>query len=406
MSTPVRRAGSPPDAPVRQESLRAHNLALVFRQIVAAGGRPISRIELAETTGLARPTISRIVEELISGRLITESGAAPYAGAGRPRVGLVLSRRGPAGLGLDIRGDCLAACVVDVTGAVRHLAFRAGEQPGRPAPAVLADLAELAREAVLAAATEELSVVGGTLAVPGAVQDGSLVRFAPPLDWREVDAGAGLRRALGDAGLPLAVENEANLAARGELSASDEPLTDFAYVSGSLGLGAGIVLDSRLLRGARGWSGELGHVTIHPDGNPCPCGSRGCLRTYAGLEVIAGDGPAPVSSVLALADTGAPEVLGRLDVAGTALGIALADLVNLLDLDTILLGGGYAVLASWLTDRIEEQLRQRVVSAGWAGVEVRPALLGPDAAVIGAALTALDEVRQHPAAWLSGARAS
>ncbi|MBE1491718.1 ROK family protein [Plantactinospora soyae] len=424
MTRHVRRTGPAPttDAPVRQGSLRAHNLALVFRQIVAADGRPISRIELAHQTGLTRPTISRIVDELLAGRLVTEAGPAPYGGAGRPRVGLVLSRQGPAGLGLDIRADCLAACVVDLTGTVRHLAFVPNPGLDRPADDVLADLAAMAWSAIRAATIENLTVVGATLAVPGAVQANTLVRFAPPLGWRDVDVGALLGHGIGatasarpvrtppgaaasTAVLPVTVENEANLAALGELYAGGEELTDFAYVSGALGLGAGIVLDGRLLRGARGWSGELGHVTVFPDGAPCPCGARGCLQAYAGIEAIlatAGGPPggSPVADALALADAGSPETLAALDRAGTALGIALAGLVNLVDVGTILLGGSYSVLASWLTDRIRTELSQRALSTRWAPVEVRPALLGPDAAVIGGALTSIDRVRHNPSSWL------
>jgi predicted NBD/HSP70 family sugar kinase len=145
---------------------------------------------------------------------------------------------------------------------------------------------------------------------------------------------------------------------------------------------------------------------VFPAGEPCSCGSRGCLQAYAGIEAImaaaAASGGPSAPDVLALADAGSADTLAALDRAGAALGIALADLVNLVDVDTILLGGTYAVLASWLTDRIQAELRQRALSTRWAPVEVRPALLGPDAAVIGAALTSVDRVRQNPSSWLAG----
>lgn len=407
MTLDARPTGPAPrsDAPVRQESLRAHNLALTFRQIATAG-RPISRIELVAQTGLTRPTISRIVEELLAGGLVAEAGPAHLGGAGRPRVGLTLSRQGPAGLGLDIRGDGLAACVVDLTGAVRHLTFAPGSHAGRPAQDTLAELARMARSAMRTAAEQNLTVVAGTLAVPGPVQTHSLVRFAPSLGWRDVDAGTALRRSAGFRGVPVTVENEANVAALGELHSGAEELANFVYVSGELGLGAGIVLHGELLRGARGWAGELGHVTVFPDGRPCLCGSRGCLQTYASLTAILdqdtdGQGPMPAASIAARADAGSAATLAALELAGTALGIALSDLVNVLDIDTILLGGSYALLASWLIDGIQTQVRQRVLTAKWSPVQVRPAIIGPDAAVIGAALTVVNEVRQNPATWLT-----
>ena len=412
MTVQVRRGdpGQPAESPVRQGSLRLHNLALTFRQIVAAAGVPVSRIELSTSTGLTRPTISRIVEELLAGGLIVEAGPAHSGGSGRPRVGLVLSRRGPAGLGLDVRGGSLAACVVDLTGAVRQLCFTDTVRPDADPTEVLAGLAEMAGTAIRAAAAEDLTVVGATVAVPGPVQQHSLVRFAPALGWRDVDAGALLRAAIGVPDLPVVVDNEAMLAALGELYASHEDLRDFICVAGELGLGAGIVLGGRLLRGARGWSGELGHVTVAADGPPCRCGANGCLQGYASIEAIlaaAGQPPAqgtPVAGIVALADAGSPAVLAALDRAGTALGTALASTINVLDVGVVLLGGSYSLLASWLSSNIVAQLHRRVLSAAWAPVEVRPAQLGPDAAVIGAALTAIDEVRHNPGTWLGRTR--
>ncbi|MGS2644465.1 ROK family protein [Streptosporangium sp. LJ11] len=393
-----------PQSPVRQENLRTLNLELIFRHIVAAG-RPISRTELATVTGLTRPTITRIAEDLLAGQLITETGLTHNGRAGRPRVGLTLSGRGPAGLGLDIRADALAACVVDLTGTVRHLAFAPSAYAGADAPDVLARLAHMARAAIEAAAAQDLTVVTATLAVPGPVHAG-IVRSAPELGWRDVDAEALLRAALDPLDLPLTVDNQANLAALGELYASDNTLSSFVYVSGGLGIGAGIVLDGHLMRGARGWSGELGHVAVYPDGKPCPCGSRGCLQAYASLPAILGDEPAPAGTtpdiaITDRAETGDPATLAALDGAGTTLGIALADMLNILDIDTVLLGGSFSLLASWLTTNVRVEIDRRVLSAAWAPITVRPALLGPDAAAIGAALTSIDQVRQHPTDWLT-----
>lgn len=392
------------EEPARQENLRSLNLEMVFRHILAVGC-PISRTELATATGLTRPTIGRIVEELLDGELITETGLTHDGRAGRPRVGLTLSSNGPAGLGLDIRSDGLAACIVDLTGNARHLAFAPSTYTDRNASAVLADLARMAQTAIETVAAENLTVVTATLAVPGPV-DAGVVRSAPALGWRNVDAGAMLRDFTRHLDLPITVDNEANLAALGELYASDNTLNSFVYVSGGLGIGAGIVLDGQLMRGARGWSGELGHVTVHPDGKPCPCGARGCLHTYASAEAVLSDdrvpdGMSPDAAIVALAEAGCASTLVALDTAGTALGIALSNMLNILDIDTVLLGGSFSLLSSWLTTNARAEIDQRVLTAAWAPVTVRPALLGPDAAVIGAALTSIDQIRQHPTAWLA-----
>lgn len=389
--------------PARQERLRVLNLELVFRQVLAAE-EPVSRTELAAATGLTRPTITRIVEELIAGRLVTETGTTPDGRAGRPRMGLTVSRSGPAGLGLDIRTDGLAACVVDLNGTVRHLAFAPFTDP--EAPVVLDRLAHMANEAVETAAAEGLTVVTATLAVPGPT-DGGIVRTAPALGWRDVDAGALLSERLAHLDVATSVDNEANLAARGELHRATPD--HFLYVSGGLDIGAGIILDRRLMRGSHGWGGELGHLTVDPDGKPCGCGSRGCLQTYASVGAILGGetlpaGQTAVGALLGWADAGRPETLAAFDSAARALGIAIANVLNLLDIDTVFLGGSYALLSSWLSAGIEAELAQRVLSARWAPITVRPATLGPDAAAIGAGLVVVDRIRRDPGAWLAANR--
>ncbi|MFD0748136.1 ROK family protein [Phytohabitans flavus] len=148
---------------------------------------------------------------------------------------------------------------------------------------MLAEVAELAADARAHAEREGLAVAGAALAVPGLVTAHGVVRLAPNLGWRDVDVPTGLA-ALD--GLPVTVDNEANLAALGELHAGPAGPASFLYVSGEIGIGAGIVLHGALFRGARGWSGELGHVAVRPDGPACSCGARGCLEQYAGQEAI------------------------------------------------------------------------------------------------------------------------
>jgi predicted NBD/HSP70 family sugar kinase len=397
------------DAPVRQASLREHNLGLVLRHVGAAP-RPPSRADIAAATGLTRATVSALVDDLITGRLLTEVDPAPRTGAGRPAAGLVLAANGPAGLGLEINVDYLAACVVDLAGTVRHRAVhRADQRPHSPAE-VLTGLARLAATARSAAATQNLALAGTALAVPGLVTAAGLVRLAPNLGWRDVDVPGILGDHPALCGTPLTVDNEANLAALGELHAGPPGPANFLYISGEIGIGAGIVLHGTLFRGARGWSGELGHVPVHPDGPACRCGSRGCLEQYAGQEAIlraaglAGHGLSPDAAIADLverADSGDPATTAALTGAATALGVAVAGVVNLLDVDTVVLGGVYAPLAAWLRPTVEEQLRRRVLTAGWSPVTVRPSVLGGDAAVVGAAGSVVRAVRDHPARWLA-----
>ncbi|WP_436532710.1 ROK family protein [Actinoplanes sp. HUAS TT8] len=400
----MHRVAPTTDTPIRQDGLRAHNLSLTFQQIVDARQAPISRSELAAGTGLTRPTISRIVDELLGAGLIVEAEPARSGNSGRPRVGLGLARTGPAGLGLDIRTGVLSACVVDLTGAVRHLDFAAHTGRDVPPADTLNSLAAMARKAIAAAAAEDLTVVGATFAAPGPVRDGSLVRFAPALGWRDVDAGTELGALIS---APVVVGNDVALATLGELYAGAADLRSFVCVSGEFDIGAGVVLDGSPQRGSRG---HLGHVMVDSTGPACACGATGCLQSYAGLrEILAAAGgddsaPAPAVAIDEMVSAGSPAILTALDRAAGALGVAVSALLNLVEVDTVLLGGSYSLLASWLTEGVEREIRARVLSDRWAPVQVRPAPLGPDAAVIGAALSSIDQVRRDPNRWLARAQ--
>ncbi|GIG08464.1 transcriptional regulator [Catellatospora coxensis] len=386
---------------MRQRSLRDHNLALVLRHVTAAN-RPPSRAEIAAASGLTRATVSTIVDELIAGGLVAELEPVSRSGVGRPGTGIVPAGTGPAGLGMEVNVDYLAVCAVDLTGAVRHRQVRRLDQrEHRPAQTWQA-LAELADQAVGAVTALGLTPAGGVIAVPGLVE-GDTIRIAPNLGWQQValprpaDLG-GLRD------LPLDVANEATLAALGERHATG--LRSFLYVSGEIGIGGGIVLDGELFGGSHGWAGEIGHVTIDPQGPDCHCGSRGCLEQYAGEEAIRAAaglpaGAAVLADLVGGARAGRGPVLDALDHAGTALGVALSGAVNLLDIGTVVLGGHYAELIDWLRPAIERELSRRVITARWSPAKVRASALGSDAALVGAARAVTQAILDDPARFLA-----
>jgi predicted NBD/HSP70 family sugar kinase len=274
-------------------------------------------------------------------------------------------------LGMEINVNYLAACLVDLSGEVRYRSRAELALPTAP-EASFAALASLAEKACAAADSTGTTIARGMVAVPGLVQ-GASVRIAPNLGWQDVALPATL------AGVPVGYGNEANLAALGELHATGLP--SFIYVSGEIGIGAGIIMNKEILPGTSGWAGELGHVTVDPGGRPCRCGSQGCLEQYAGKEHRE-----------------------QIAEAGAALGVALASAINLLDLPAIVLGGHLAPLADQLAPHIAEQLRRRVLTAKWSPPAIQPSTLGPDAAVIGAARTVTQAIIDDPAHYLTSVR--
>ncbi|MHC0428888.1 ROK family protein [Streptomyces sp. O3] len=430
-----------PPLPHTQRGIRRRNLSLVLHTVAADG--PLSRASVASRIGLTRAAVSTLVDELVRAGLIVELGPEQRTGAvGRPGSALALSERGPVGIGAEIGVDHLAACAVDLHGAVRARAVLDSGNRGRAPEPVLTELARLIKEVTETARASGLRPAGLGVAVPGLVaRDARTVVRAPNLGWTQVDLGQRLRGPL-----PPRVDNEANLGALAELwlgggrphtgapadagtrtagdaSASRDTMTtdrapatgstpatgsaeesrDFLHVSAEIGIGAAVVVDGRLLRGARGFAGELGHVPVHPEGPDCPCGGRGCLEQYAGAEAVlraAGlpPGEGRIELLAALADDGDERVRRALHDAGSALGIAVSGAVNLLDPQTVVLGGALSRLAPWLLPAMERELRRRTADPQRPdGASVTVSRIGSDGPLLGAAHAVVQAVLDDPA---------
>lgn len=396
------------EGPGSQAGLRRRNLALVMRAVAEHG--EVSRAAVAAEVGLTRATVSTLVDELLAAGLLVELGTQRPGTVGRPGTALALNDTGPAGLGAEVGVDHLAAVAVDLRGTVRARARVEADNRGRPAPEVLRELAALVGGVRQEARAAGLSAAGLTLAVPGLVgRDRQVVMRAPNLGWEDVDAAGWFDRAGGDglagARIPVTVENEANLGALAELwLGGHEGVTDFVHVSAEIGIGAALVVDGRLFRGARGFAGELGHVPVHPTGPRCSCGARGCLEQYAGEEAvlraagIAPERPDALKALQAAAVEGDPAALKALAAAGQAFGIALSGAVNLLDPQAVVLGGTLASLAPWLRSAVERELGRRVTDRQWRADAVRVSRLGREGVLLGAAYSVVRSVLDDPQA--------
>lgn len=387
-------------AAARQHTLRERNLELVARAVYEVP-EPLSRAGIAAATGLARATVSTLVDQLVAAGLVRELPAVTGGRAGRPAVPLVPAPRSVVGLGLEVNVDYLGVRVLDLTGDVVAERVVPGAFHDSNPAVVLSRLGDIAREVSDGVAASGMTVAGARLALPGLVDPrAGLLEVAPNLGWSSLEPVPLL--GLGD--LDVRVANEAKLAALAELAGgSDVAAPDsFIFVSGDVGIGAAIVVDRELFLGERGWNGEIGHVLVDPAGPRCSCGAFGCLEQYAGKVAImraAGLPPdAPLSALVALLSDADGDALP----AGRALGSALADFVNLFDVSTIVLGGAYTELLPWLRADVEAVLADRVLAAPFVHLDVRAAQAGPQAALTGGAREVLQAVLADPAAWVSG----
>ena len=371
----------------RRGTARTRNLELVLGEVDRRG--PLTRAALAELTGLTKTTVSTLVAELMAAGFVAESGVVRGGERGRPGVAVGVSGARMAALGIEVNVDYLAVCVVDLTRSIRLRArVERDNRDTRPVD-VLRDLRSLALDLVDQARGLGLTVVGAVVAVPGPVEDG-LLYTAPNLGWREVPVAAAL-----DLPLPVDVDNEANLAALGELwFGGGEP--DFLYVSGEIGIGAGLVVGGALFRGVHGNAGELGHVVVEPTGPPCRCGGHGCLEWYAGQDALLRQVPGGLTDLVGRLRRGEQRALGACASAGRALGIALTSAANLLDLDRIVLGGVYVPLFPWLCPAVETTLAARLGRLRRSVPVVAASRLDREAAVLGAAGQVVQRVIADP----------
>ncbi len=396
-------------APARADDVRRHNLAVVVQHVAERG--TVSRAELARATRLAKGTVSAHVQELLRLDLLVELGAQAEGRIGRPHTALALNGERHCGVGLEINVDYLAVSVVDLLLRSRFHRVEAIDNRDVSHDVVLDRAALLLRGALAAAAAEGLSPAGIAVAVPGTIdQERGVLLDAPNLGWHDVAVPAELAAHLAPLSVPVLVDNEANLAALGELWLGiGRECGDYVHVFGEIGVGGGIVVDGALFRGSHGFAGEIGHVVVEPNGEPCLCGGKGCLERVAGQEAILRAAGLPSTSATRLGQAGNAmnDLVGLLEGGDTrahaaieraaaALGIALAGVVNVLDPDTIVLGGAYASIAPWLAGPLGATLATQVMGARSRPVAVRQSALGPDGAVRGAAALVVDRVLAAP----------
>jgi predicted NBD/HSP70 family sugar kinase len=269
-----------------------------------------------------------------------------------------------------------------------------------PVARIYAEATALAQD-LLAEIGQPLLGVG--VAVPGAVNGASEIVRAPNLPRL-----AGQRPAEQLAATlsidDVLVENEANLGALARLWAAPSAGRDFVYVSGEIGVGAGVVVNGRLFRGVHGFAGELGHVVVDRNGPPCGCGGRGCVEQYAGQDVLVRTaGQRDLAGVEAAVQRENRRAIEAVEQAGAALGVGLSSLLNVIDVPMVVLGGLYSRLFETITPALTAELSRRVLSSRQATGQVRRSSLGIDAAVRGAAGLIVDRALTEPDRLLAAA---
>ncbi|WP_296601355.1 ROK family transcriptional regulator [Nocardioides sp.] len=358
-----------PRGKLLQEDARRHHRSLLLQQLFREG--PASRADLARTSGLTRVTVSDLVGELVGEGLVEELGAPAEARVGKPPTLVGLAADSTHIVALDLSADDrMSGAVVNLAGQVqaRHELPIDGAQG--------ADAVELVhRLASELIAMTDRPVLGVGVGSPGVVDAAGTVIDAPNLAWTDTPLSTSLAEALG---LPVFVANDANTAVLGEHTFGQTGDGGLLVLRVGIGVGAGLVLEGSLLHGHLGAAGEIGHVTVDPDGDECACGRRGCLETILAAPRLRRRLAAPGADRAAV-----------LTEVGERLGATLAPVVGTLNIHELVLSGPTELLDGPLREAADRVIRERTMPVSSAGLAVRTSTLGDDVVLVGAAVLVL-----------------
>jgi predicted NBD/HSP70 family sugar kinase len=372
-------------------SLRELNSRRVFDVLREKG--TASRAEIARATGLSRSTVSSIVSELLKGSLVAEgaegTGVAHGEQGGRPPVLLSLKSSAGLALGVDFGHTHLRVAISDLSHEV--LAETREElDVDQSAEEGLAGATKLVNQVLEDAGADRDRVLGVGMGLPGPINQAARTVGSTAIlpGWVGVDAAKELSRRLE---LPVQVENDANLGALAEFVwGSGQGHSELVYIKLSSGVGAGLLLGGRLYQGAGGTAGEIGHTVVQEGGAICRCGNRGCLETVASARAIAGmlsesrGEEISIKQLLELSANGDSAAARLIEEAGREIGIAVANLCNLINPDRVIVGGDLSGAGKLITEPILESIRRFAIRSAADQVTVVPGVLGERAELLGA----------------------
>lgn len=383
------------------------NRRLILEQIRRR--EPISRSEIVDATGLSKAAVSSIVAELIDAKLVEETGSQSTA-IGRPRILLSLVPDAAFTVGAELTNQECRVILTNLRAEPVAHHYQPVNQADLSVETLLGILDDCVQRVTEGIAAEQILALG--LCVPGIVDPASgQVAFSVLLPWRNVS----LRQIVAQRfPYPVAVFSRGNAATWGERwYGAGQTATNMLYVRVGTGIVGGLVLNGQPYLGQGFGAGELGHITVQPDGVLCRCGNQGCLATLATVDSLLSrmsqllrenrDNPLwaradddlnslTLEDIVWAANNENPVALQALAETGRWLAIAIASAINLLNLDMVIVGGPLEQAGDRLLAPLRAELSQRALPTHMARVAVVPSALKEDAPSIGAASLVLHEL--------------
>lgn len=366
----------------------------------------ISRAEVSRRLELSRSTVSSLVQQLIDQGSVVEARVGRSSG-GRPPVMLRFAHGRYHMVGLDLGMTHITAILMDPRGGVLTRESRRHDVASDPEGTLAAVYQML--DALLDRAPGGSHLIGLGLAAPCPVHTDRPGHLSPSIlpRWREVDLGGLLAARYG---CPVYLENDANLGALGELYwGQGRDVGDFVYVKLATGVGAGLIVNGHIYRGADGIAGEIGHTSIDASGPPCRCGLRGCLVTMIGSHAVeeryrqaVPEAPLDLGAIARAAAEGEPAAHGVIDRAAHCLGVGLANLLNIVNPARIILGGRLTLAGEALLAPLSRSIQGRALWTNVQAADVVISTLGDDIIPLGAATLVLRTALADPTRFAHG----
>lgn len=360
-------------------------------------GRARTKAEIAELTSLARSTVSARLDLLLSAGLLVPVGEAASTG-GRPPLRFALNATSYAVLAVDLGASHAAVAVVDLAGEVLDEVTVPSDITEGPKP-VLDRVTGLARRLLANQGLTPDAVAGIGVGVPGPVEHSTGRPANPPImpGWHDFDIPAYLGATFP---VPVLVDNDVNVMALGEHTTRWPETSDLLYVKVATGIGSGIIANRRLVRGALGSAGDLGHVQVSGRGEDvaCRCGNLGCLEAVAAGPAIAkelGASGLTIESpqdVVKAVERGEVEAVRAVREAGRAIGSVLATCVSLLNPSVVVVGGSMSATGEYLLAGIREVVYRRSLPLATHQLRIVGSPLHGREALVGAAAMVLEDV--------------
>ncbi|WP_297616178.1 ROK family transcriptional regulator, partial [Nocardioides sp.] len=359
-------------------------------------GRPWTRAQLADATGLARSTVTARIDTLMRLGLVAPFGGARSTG-GRPPALFALNPTARLVVGVDVGATHARAALTDLNGTIlgevdARLAVADGPVP------MLTWVVESVRDLLAASGRPIADLAAIGIGLPGPVEHSTGRPINPPImpGWDRYDVPGHLQRHYP---VPVLVDNDVNIMALGERRLHLRDVDDLVLIKVATGIGAGIVSGGVLQRGAQGTAGDLGHVRVPGAADvPCRCGNTGCLEAVAAGPALAaavraqGGSAETGGDVVDLVRAGSQVAMAVVRQAGRDIGEVVATMVNLINPSVVVIGGQVAGAGEHLLAGIRESVYQRSLPLATEHLRIVTSRAGGEAAVLGASALAIEHV--------------